>query len=520
MLIKYLNNRFIVLYFTPFLLGSATVFSFQPFNFTFINFLVLPILFYLTIYIKSKSKSTYRKKPYKKNLFIYGTLFGFGFYLSGLYWITHSLTYDENFKYLIPFVLLFLPLFLSLFFSIVILILGPYLNLNISSILIFSGALGLSDFIRAKILTGFPWNLWTYSFSWATEIIQTLNLVGLFAFNLIIITLFTLPAVLFFKISSNKKIFLLLFGSLIFFVLYIYGNYSINQNNIFLKTQNEKFNIKVVSPNFDLKYGLSIKEIENRIKKLAKYSEPNKKIKTLFIWPEGPFSGYSYQEILEFKEIISKNFSENHYIIFGVNRLNKEIGRYYNSLLVVNNQFEIIQHYNKQKLVPFGEILPLEKLLSSLGFKKITEGRGSFLKGHKQKNLIIDNLSILPLICYEVIFSKLIQQANDSTNLVINISEDGWFGNTIGPHQHFAKGIFRAIEQDSFLVRSANKGISAIINNKGEVIKKLNTNESGNIELEVPLIKSKYKNKNDLIFFILLFTYLLIYKIFKKRNEK
>ena len=205
MLIKYLNNRFIVLYFTPFLLGSVTVFSFQPFNFTFINFLVLPILFYLTIYIKSKSKSTYRKKPYKKNLFIYGTLFGFGFYLSGLYWITHSLTYDENFKYLIPFVLLFLPLFLSLFFSIVILILGPYLNLNISSILIFSGALGFSDFIRAKILTGFPWNLWTYSFSWATDVIQTLNLVGLFAFNLIIITLFTLPAVLFFNIGTAKK---------------------------------------------------------------------------------------------------------------------------------------------------------------------------------------------------------------------------------------------------------------------------------------------------------------------------
>ena len=97
--------------------------------------------------------------------------------------------------------------------------------------------------------------------------------------------------------------------------------------------------------------------------------------------------------------------------------------------------------------------------------------------------------------------------------------KDGWFGKTIGPHQHFAKAIFRAIEQNSFLIRSANKGISAIINNKGEVVKKLNINEAGNIEFEVPLIKSNYRNKNDLIFFILLFTYFLIYKIFKK-NEK
>jgi apolipoprotein N-acyltransferase len=123
------------------------------------------------------------------------------------------------------------------------------------------------------------------------------------------------------------------------------------------------------------------------------------------------------------------------------------------------------------------------------------------------------------MICYEVIFTKLIQKAHRNTNLVINISEDGWFGDTIGPHQHFAKGIFRAIEQNSFLIRSANKGISAIIDNKGEVIKKLDVNEAGNIELEVPLIQSQYKNKNDLIFFILLFTYFLIYKIFKN-NEK
>ena len=520
MLDKYYNNRFLILYLIPFTLGCLTVLSFQPFNFTFINFIILPILFNLVIFIKKKSKSTYRKKPYKKNLFILGTTFGFGFYLSGIYWITNSLTYDENFKFLIPIALIFIPLFLSFFFSFIIVIFGPYLSLNVSSILIFSGALALSDFIRAKILTGFPWNLWVYSFSWATEIIQTLNLVGLFTFNLIIITLFTFPAVIFFNINNNKKIFSLSLVVLTFFIFYIYGNYSINQNNIFLKSQNEKYNIKIVSPNFDLKYDLSIKDIEKRFKNLVKYSEPNKEIKTLFIWPEGPLSGYNYEEVLEFKDIISKNFHSNHFIIFGINRLNKEKRKYYNSMVVVNNQLDIIQQYNKQKLVPFGEFLPFEKALSNLGLKKITEGQGSFLKGSKQKNLILENLNILPLICYEVIFTKLIQQADGKTNLIINISEDGWFGNTIGPHQHFAKGIFRAIEHNSFLIRSANKGISAIVNNKGEVIKKLNINEAGNIEMEVPLVKSKYKNTNDLIFFILLFAYLLIYKIFKKKNEK
>ena len=519
MLNKYLNSRFLILYFTPLMLGGLTVFSFQPFNFTYINFLILPLFFLLTVYIKKKSKSTYRKKPYKKNLFILGTIFGFSFYLSGIFWITNSLTFDENFKVLIPIAIIAIPLFLSLFFGIATLISGPFLNLNFSSILIFSGTLAFFDFIRAKILTGFPWNLWAYSFSWATEVIQILNLLGLFAFNLIVITLFTLPAVLFFKINNSKKIFSVIFLFLVFSSLYIYGNHSINQNNILLKSINKKFNIKVVSPNFDLKYGLSTKEVEGRLKKLVRYSEPNKKIKTLFIWPEGPLSGYSYSEVIGLKKIISENFSENHFIVFGINRLNKEKDQYYNSLIVINNKFEIIHQYNKQKLVPFGEFLPLEKLLNKSGLKKITEGHGSYLKGKEQKNIIIDTLNILPMICYEIIFTNLIQKSHYNTNLIINISEDGWFGDTIGPHQHFAKGIFRAIEHNSFLIRSANKGISAIINNKGEIVKKLNANEAGNIEFDVPLITSDYKNKNDLIFFMLLFTYLLIYK-FYKNNEK
>tara|TARA_B100001059_G_C17832997_1_gene585963 strand:- start:749 stop:2311 length:1563 start_codon:yes stop_codon:yes gene_type:complete len=520
MINKYLSNRSLVLYFIPFILGCLTVLSFQPFNYTFVNFIILPFIFYFIIFIKKKSKSKYRKKPYYKNLFILGTSFGFGFYLSGLHWITHSLTFDENFKFLIPFALILIPLFLSLFFSIIIILIGPYLNLNYSSILIFSGALAFSDFIRAKILTGFPWNLWAYSFSWSTEIIQFLHLTGFFAFNLLIITLFVLPSVLFFKTSIQKKMFTLVSLMLIFFSLYIYGNFSINKNNLSLNSQGLKFNVKVISPNFDLEYGLSIKEIEKRLKKLVRYSEPNNQIKTLFIWPEGPLSGYSFNEVYKFKKIISKKFSDNHFIIFGINRLDKEKGQFYNSIILINNKFEIIQQYNKQKLVPFGEFLPFEVFLSKIGLKKITEGIGSYLNGEKQENLVIDNLNILPMICYEIIFSNLIQKSDKNTNLIVNISEDGWFGNTIGPSQHFAKSIFRSVEQNSFLIRSANKGISAIINNKGEVIKKLNIDEAGNIEYEVPLIKTKYKNKNNLIFFILLFSYFLIYIIFKNKNEK
>ena len=517
MLEKYLNNRFFILYFLPFCIGSLSVLSFSPFNFTWINFIIFPFFFYLIIYINKKSKSIYRKKPYKKNLFLFGLLFGFGLYLSGISWISNSLTFDENFKILIPFALVLVPLFLSLFTAIIVVLVGTHLKYNVASILLFSGSIAVSDYLRAKLFTGFPWNLWAYSTSWANEILQILSLTGFYTYNLLVITFFTLPAVIFFKINSLIKFLILSLICLVTFFLYIYGNYEINKNNKLLEQNNEKFFVKVISPNFDLKYGLSKSDIEDRFKQLIRYSDPNKDQKTLFVWPEGVFSGYSFNEISIFKELIRKNFSNKHNIIFGANKLDPETGNFFNSMLVINNRFEVIQSYNKRKLVPFGEFLPFEKILNNLGLKKITEGHGSFLRGKKNDNLIINELNILPLICYEVIFTNLIQESNINTNLIINISEDGWFGKTIGPEQHFAKSIFRAIENNTFFLRSTNKGLSAIIDNKGNIIKQLNRNEAGNIELEIPLIKSN-KVKNDLIFFTLLITYLLIFLIYKKND--
>ena len=516
---KLFSNRYFILFILPFLIGSLSVLSFQPYNYTIINFLIFPAFFYTIVFISKKSQSVYRKKPFKINLFIFGLFFGFGFFLSGVSWIVHSLTFDDNFKILIPFGLILIPLFLSLFIAIPVLLIGPYLNLNFSSLIIFSAILAFSDYLRANLLTGFPWNLWAYSTSWMIEIMQVLNHIGLYAYNLIVVTLFTFPIIFFFILSLLKKL-LSLFISISFVLsIYIYGNYTINKNKKFLATIDQKQLVKVISPNFELKYGLNDNEIEERLKKIIRYSAPNKYKSTLFIWPEGVFSGYSYSDIIIFKDLIKKNFSKNHFIILGSNNLDPNSGKYFNSMLVLNNHFEIIDNYNKRKLVPFGEFLPLENFLNIFGLKKVTEGHGSFLKGTENKNLSLDNFNILPLICYEIIFTNFIQKSKEETNLIVNISEDGWFGETIGPDQHFAKSVFRAIENNTFLIRSANKGISAIIDNKGNIIKQLDRNEAGNIELEIPLIKSK-KVKNDLIFFILLITYLFIFLINIKKNAR
>ena len=115
-MLDFFNKRFFIIFLFPLLLGGLTVLSFQPFNFFFINFISLPLLFYSIIYVKKKSKSIYRKKPFFKNLFILGTSYGFGFFFFGIYWIAYSLTFDETFKFLIPLSLLLIPFFCHYFF--------------------------------------------------------------------------------------------------------------------------------------------------------------------------------------------------------------------------------------------------------------------------------------------------------------------------------------------------------------------------------------------------------------------
>ncbi len=515
----FLNSRLLFIFATPFILGCFTIFSFQPYNITIINFIIFPILFLILTNINKRSKNKYRKKPHLINLFYSGYSFGVGFFLTGTYWISNSLQFDETFKNFVFLTVIVIPLVLGLFYGIGILLFGKYLENDLRSVFLFCALISVIDYLRAKLFTGFPWNLWAYSWSWFTEILQILNPIGLFAFNLLTISLFCFPIIFFIKKLKFRSL-ILFFFSLIFIGNYLFGNYTLNNNNKSLENvdANKYINIKIISPNFELKYSLTESESLERIKNLIRYSNAEKNKKTLFIWPEGALSGKYFSEIKKFKNLIQKNFTEDHLIILGINTLNKEKNEFYNSFVVIDHNSEKKFQYDKIKLVPFGEFLPFHENLEKIGLKKVTEGFGSFSKGKSSAVFSYDSFNIIPLICYEIIFPELTQRIDINKTLLINISEDGWFGDTIGPHQHFAKSIFRAIENDSFVLRSANKGISAIINNKGQIIKSLNNNESGNIEYRLPIFEKKTGNKNDLIFFVLLFTYIFIF-IFYKKND-
>ena len=521
-MIAKLNNKLFVIFFAPFLLGAITILGFAPYNLTFINFFTFSILLFLISKVKKSTQSKYRNKKSNRYFFYLGCSFGFGFFLLGNYWITISLTHDEMFKGLIPFALILIPLFLSLFFGLAILLVGTFVEKDISFILFFSLVFSIFEFLRGNLFTGFPWNLISYTWSWSTEIVQILSLIGAYSLSLISITFFCIPFLFFKKEFVLKNIFFVLFCLIIFIGNYSYGKFKLNNSNYKF---DKEINVKIISPNFSLKdYNNQSEEFQ--IKRLIKISDPKKDKKTLFIWPEGIFYQSYLEDIKKYRNLFKDKFSENHLIILGINNFtsinNIDDQKYFNSLAVLNYKLEILSLYNKINLVPFGEFLPFEKTLSKFGLKKITPGYSSFSSGDERMMINLgsqfNEKLILPLICYEIIYPAKIKKANQLPDLVVNISEDAWFGQSIGPHQHFTKAIYRSIEEGVFIARSANKGISAFINPNGKVLKSLNTGESGNIELNFPYFNQPtlFSNHGNKIFFLIILLYIFLTLIFKK----
>jgi len=194
-------------------------------------------------------------------------------------------------------------------------------------------------------------------------------------------------------------------------------------------------------------------------------------------------------------------------------------------MAVFNNKLDLIASYNKVNLVPFGEFIPFESILRLMGLKTVTNNHQSFSRGETRVSLNIKNskidVNLLPLICYEIIYSGKLSKDNNF-DYIINISEDGWFGNSIGPKQHFSHSIFRSIESGKYIIRSTNNGISAIINPMGIAEEKVEFGSTGYVELsETKLVKSTpFMLLGNKIFLMLILIYIfLIFSFNRLKHE-
>tara|TARA_B100000963_G_scaffold15969_1_gene12241 strand:- start:173 stop:1777 length:1605 start_codon:yes stop_codon:yes gene_type:complete len=489
-----------------FLLGIISSFSLPPYNYFFINFITFPFLFYILVDNTNKNLL---------NNFFIGWIYGFGFFLSNLYWISNSLKFDESFEHLIFLSILLIPFLLSLFYGLFSYLLKFFgLKMDFSSILIFSLMLSIIEYIRGTIFGGFPWNLISFSIIEYISSLQILSLIGTYSFNLLVITFYSLPIIILFDIKRIEKFTILFSAIIILFLNIYYGNNRIEQ----IEQLEKKIispSIKLVSPDFNIERFFIKEPIEKKLNELIEISYPLNK-DFLLIYPEGITNmGELDQLDNDFSEITNK-ISNNSKIILGFSLNDGE--KIFNSLGVFNNEFILEDIYKKNKLVPFGEYLPLEKFLSKFGLKKITYGYRSFSSSNERNIIKVNSISILPLICYEIIFSGKLNINKSDYDFILNISEDGWFGNTVGPIQHFSHSIFRSVEEGKDVLRVANNGVTAHVSLNGRINEKLSTTEKGSIEINsvskvFPTLFSIYGNK---IFFCLIFFYTSLIFFLKK----
>ena len=289
-----------------------------------------------------------------------------------------------------------------------------------------------------------------------------------------------------------------------------------------------KNKIRVIGSNISLDRFYKDIDPMSVIEELIEVSNPKNNEKIIYVWPEGILPKILQEELVEYRPLFENKFNENHLLIIGTNNQLDINGlkKYFNTFSVYDHKLRILHSYNKINLVPFGEFLPFENLLRKIGFKSLTNNYNSFSRGSKRDIIEINkdnfSLKILPLICYEIIYSgKLF--INPEFDLIINLSEDGWFGKSIGPKQHFVHSIFRAIESGKYIVRSSNNGIAGIINPLGFIEQRVNFDKSGYVDFKEmrkiqPTIFSQYGNK---IFLLVILLYIaMIFLSNKIKHEQ
>ena len=460
-------------------------------------------------------------------IFLLSYVFFFTFFIFSLFWIRHVS---------IPG-LLSLTLFLALLSAIVITI-GKYISVKIKiAWWIISSISWLSiEFIFSYFLGGFPWTLLGYALAPYLPLCQIADIFGVHGISLLVIYINCAFAYVIKNYAEieNYAFIPVGFGITFLAITWVYGNHHLT--NKIVNDPENNLRIAFIQPNIEPKIKhdsskdrSSINKIIN-LSKQAANSSPD-----LLIWPESAIPGYLQNYNISYYSISNFFNKYNIPILSGITRYYDDYSikkrLYYNSAAVLYPPMLIKEIYDKEHLVAFGEFIPLEKYLPFL--KLATPISGSFSRGQsntvynfKYKDKFTAHLGIL--ICFEDVFPSLaIKMVKRGANLLVNLTNDGWFGK-IQPKQHSRIAMFRAIETRTPLIRSTNTGISSVFDRTGKVIKELskdgkNVDILGYLPVDIPLqapAKTFYMLCKDFLAAISFFSLIiLIIPAYKKNNS-
>jgi len=499
--------------------GALSVLALAPFFLAPVLWLTLPVLVWLIDGAIAGPPDAGRKRWYASSTILaaeIGWWWGFGYFLAGLFWIGEAFLVEaQSFAVFMPFAVLLMPAGLALFYAAATALAVLFWRAGAWRVLALALTLSAMEWLRGHVLSGFPWNVLGYALTYPLPFLQSASVLGPYGLTFATVLIFGLPLVLLSAREDRKR----KTAALAIAVLPLIAIGGLGQLRLSMATaetlpgvkfrivqpsipQREKWVAGNQEPIFNEHVALSLRDGSGKIDNLAGI--------THVVWSEAamPFMPLDTPPALA---AIGKMLPEGTLLIAGALRAERappkspRLRNFFNSLLVFGKGGLLLTLYDKIDLVPFGEFLPLRWLLESIGLRQLSHTMGSFESGSTPRPLLqVPGLPlVVPLICYEAIFPGAIVQGPVRPGVIINVTNDGWFGNTTGPRQHLHQARVRAVEEGLPLIRVANNGISAAFDGYGRVLGRLELDQKGVLDVPLPvaLRMPPYARFGDLLFF-------------------
>lgn len=429
--------------------------------------------------------------------------FGLGHFTAGLYWVANALLTDpERYGWLAPFAPFSLAALFAVYTALAAFVTKlsfrtRYANNFVFRLSVFAAAFSAAEWLRGHALSGFAWNLIGTVWGASDAVMQTAAVIGTYGLGFLTVVLAAMPAVLGIRGGAARvKLATAALPYALFAVLWAAGAWRLSAAGpVAGVPASPPVVLRIVQPNVPQtnkwRDELRIAHLERDIdltRNAAKSSDADAKV--LVIWPETavPFL-VDYDPSV--REAIASAVPKGGLIVTGAPRTTPPGERPYrvwNGIVAVDEHGQVVGTYDKHHLVPFGEYLPLRAYIPAwLGVDKLTPGSIDFSAGPGPATLHLPGMPpISPLICYEIIFPGEVADETDRPQLLLNVTNDAWFGISTGPYQHFVSARFRAVEEGLPVARAANTGISGILDPYGRVVIRLGLGRQGVIEAALP----------------------------------
>ena len=463
-------------------LGATGALGFEPFR-------VFPLLLLsyagLVLLLDGAAASPRRLR----RGFAIGWAYGFGLFLVGLHWIGYAFLVDADaHAWELPFVAVLMPGGLGLFFAVGALICMFRWRPGVPRIFLFALVFALIEWVRGHALTGFPWNLPAYGWGASLGVLQSTSVFG--AYGLSLLTLLLGASLAAFPKVKDMQARWLPAGIAVFFVA-LWGNGELRLITA-ASDMVPNVHLRIVQPDTPQTEKYVDRYLLRNWQRLIDLSATRASVApTIIIWPE---AAPPFQPLARFPEAIAdiaKLTAESRLLMTGEVRIDGEgpRTRYYNSFAMFGPHGKLLATSDKFHLVPFGEYLPFEDTLRSVGLTEIAANVG-FSSGRGAQTFSVPGAPpVGPLICYEVIFPQAVT-GDPRPAWLVNMTDDSWFGPNAGPMQHLLIARVRAIEEGLPIVRAANSGISAVIDPYGRVPASLDLGLRGIIDSDLPVALS------------------------------